>query len=353
MNSNTEIAVSPMSPFWVELSGILKMSMVSFAMAALALWLAVPDLGGFGYILLFSECVGIGIIFIKTLLMCMPWMQKINPILALVLTMAIALPGGYLVGHIFASALVFEPMHISGSGPTKMVPYLATVLTGVLLLYFLWSRDQFSKEAAARSEAQRLASESQLRLLRAQIEPHMLFNTLANLRFLVEEDPTLAQNMIDQLIIYLRSALAASRTESIRLYDEFAQLRAYLEIMALRMGPRLSFELTLPDSLQYASVPSMLLQPLVENAIKHGIEPKIGHSSIEVTARQTEAGIEILVCDTGLGLAPDFDYREPSSSSYGLLHVRERLLTTYGQNATLSITRNTPQGVCSTVKIPL
>jgi hypothetical protein len=352
MDYKTKMAAPQMSQFWVETSGILKMALVSFAMAAFALWLAVPDLGGFGYILLFSECVGVGIILVRTLLLCLPWIHKINPLLALILTMVLALPGGYLVGHIFASALVFEPMHISGSGPTKMVPYLATALTGILLLYFLWSREQFSHEASARLVAQQLASESQLRLLRAQIEPHMLFNTLANLRLLVEEDPIQAQLMIDQLIIYLRSALTASRTELIKLCDEFAQLRAYLEIMSLRMGPRLSFELTLPDSLQYAAVPSMLLQPLVENAIKHGAEPKIGHSSIEVVARQTETGIEISVSDTGLGLAPDFDYREPSSSSYGLLHVRERLLKTYGPNASLSITRNAPQGVCSTVKIP-
>ena len=152
------------------------------------------------------------------------------------------------------------------------------------------TREQLAQEAAARSEAQRLAVESQLRLLRAQLEPHMLFNTLANLRSLVREDVDRAESMIDQLIVYLRSALAASQTESVALSREFAQLRAYLDIMALRMGPRLSFRLDLPADLEATQVPPMLLQPLVENAIKHGLEPKVGSGSIEVVARAHARG---------------------------------------------------------------
>jgi sensor histidine kinase YesM len=138
-------------------------------------------------------------------------------------------------------------------------------------VYFDAMRQRIENEAAARIEAQRLASESQLRLLRAQLEPHMLFNTLANLRTLVEVDPKLAQNMIDQVILYLRSALTASREDSTTLRQEFAQLRAYLEIMVLRMGARMRYGLELPAELEAASIPPMLLQPLVENAIKHGI----------------------------------------------------------------------------------
>src|SRR5690606_34311603 len=158
---------------------------------------------------------------------------------------------------------------------------------------------------AARSEAQRLAVESQLRLLRAQLEPHMLFNSLANLRSLLREDVDRAESMIDQLIVYLRSALAASQTESVTLSREFAQLRAYLDIMSLRTGPRLTYRLQLPAALEATTIPPMLLQPLVENAIKHGLEPKVGSGRIEVLAQATAAGIEIRVSDSGLGLPPD------------------------------------------------
>lgn len=225
---------------------------------------------------------------------------------------------------------------------------------GGLGLHSFATREQLAQEAAARSEAQRLAVESQLRLLRAQLEPHMLFNTLANLRSLVREDVDRAESMIDQLIVYLRSALAASQTESVALGREFAQLRAYLDIMALRMGPRLSFRLELPADLEATQVPPMLLQPLVENAIKHGLEPKVGSGSIEVVARATPAGIEIRINDSGLGLPADEEEAaaRPTGTSYGLQHVRDRLKAVYGPAARVLLERRQPTGVSAVVFIP-
>ena len=186
----------------------------------------------------------------------------------------------------------------------------------------------------------------------------MLFNTLANLRSLVREDADRAESMIDQLIVYLRSALAASQTESVALSREFAQLRAYLDIMSLRMGPRLTYTLDLPPELEATTVPPMLLQPLVENAIKHGLEPKVGPGSIEVVARAvtgSTAGIEIRVNDSGLGLPPDEEDGpavRPAGASYGLQHVRDRLHAVYGPAARLSLERRRPAGVSALVFIP-
>jgi len=161
--------------------------------------------------------------------------------------------------------------------------------------------------------------------------------------------------MIDRLIVYLRSALAASQTESVTLSREFAQIGAYLDIMALRMGPRLSFRLELPAELEATAVPPMLLQPLVENAIKHGLEPKVGPGNIEVVARATPVGIEIRVNDSGLGL-PEEEGDEPSArpggASYGLQHVRDRLQAVYGSTARLSLERRQPTGVSAVVCIP-
>ena len=240
-----------------------------------------------------------------------------------------------------------------------MRPILVTVLVGGLALFHDATREQLAQEAAARSEAQRLAVEAQLRLLRAQLEPHMLFNTLANMRSLVRDDADRAEAMIDQLIVYLRSALAASQTESVPLRREFAQLRAYLDIMALRMGPRLVYRLDLPPALEGTAVPPMLLQPLVENAIKHGLEPKVGAGSITVQARATGAGIEIRISDSGLGLPPDADTGPDdrpahggAGAGYGLQHVRDRLQAVYGPAATLQLQRLQPTGVCAVVSMP-
>jgi len=136
---------------------------------------------------------------------------------------------------------------------------------------------------------------------------------------------------------------------------EFAQLRAYLDIMALRMGPRLSFRLELPAALEAITVPPMLLQPLVENAIKHGLEPKVGQGSIEVVARAMPAGIEIRVSDSGLGLPADVEEEaaaRPATTSYGLQHVRDRLQAVYGPAALLLLERRQPTGVSAVVFIP-
>jgi sensor histidine kinase YesM len=136
-------------------------------------------------------------------------------------------------------------------------------------------------------------------------------------------------------------------------------LRAYLEIMSLRMGPRLTWRLDLPAGLEGTTLPPMLLQPLVENAIKHGVEPKVGPGHIEVVARSSGGGIEIRVDDNGLGLAArEHDDREaqaasrPERSSYGLKHVRERLLAAYGPAARLDLQPLQPAGMRSVVFLP-
>jgi sensor histidine kinase YesM len=280
---------------------------------------------------------------------------RFNPMTRWILTGVIAMPTGYFVGHQFAFLLLGEPLRMVGYLSVSVIPILFTLVVGGLGLHAYAMRERLAHEAAARSEAQRLALESQLRMLRAQLEPHMLFNTLANLRSLLREDVDSAESMIDQLIVYLRSALAASQTESVPLSREFAQLRAYLDIMSLRMGPRLAWRLDLPAELESTAVPPMLLQPLVENAIKHGLEPKVGPGSIEVVAQSTDSGIEISISDSGLGLsaeAEDEPTARPAGASYGLQHVRDRLQAIYGTAGRLSLERRHPSGVSAVVFIP-
>ncbi len=218
-----------------------------------------------------------------------------------------------------------------------------TVLAGLAGSFIFYSLGKASllKAILAQAErdaaqAQRLAAESRLKLLESQIEPHMLFNTLANLRVLIATDPPRAQVMLDYLISYLRATLGASRATTHSLQTEFDRLRNYLELMAIRMGPRLRFNLDLPAALASRPVPALLLQPLVENSIKHGLEPQVAGGSIDVRASLAAGGLTLEVRDDGVGLTPHRAEQKgvmDPTSGFGLQQVQERLATQYGVSA--------------------
>jgi len=314
-----------------------------------------PSLGSFWRNLWFSECIGLWLSASGALLRQLPCVRRRPEPAATLLSLGAAIPLGYVLGYTTAYSVLGEPVRIVGLSDSRLAAIAATVLAGGFVTYLAWLRNRLSDEAAARATAQRLAVEAELRMLRAQLEPHMLFNTLANLRSLVDDEPAQAQRMIDLLITYLRGALAGSRSDTSTLQAEFAQLAAYLEIMTLRLGHRLRYQLDLPEALQQATVPSMLLQPLVENAIKHGIEPKIGGGTVTVSAQHGAAGLELRVGDTGLGLPPDHPgerHDAAAGDSYGLAHVRDRLRALYGSRASLRLERQQPTGTLATVRIP-
>ncbi len=336
---------------WKSLLGSLVFCVVVYALAAMVIHMSMPELGSLGTVLLNSEAIGLTVVLVGWLVVQIPWVRRLEPNTAFVLTAAIAVPVGYVVGRSLCFWVMDEPFSFLAPGEARMFPIVGTALISGLVLYALGVRRQLSHEAAGRMEAQRLATEAQLRLLRIQLEPHMLFNTLANLRTMVDDEPEAAKTMIDQLICYLRATLAASCSESTTLKQEFSQLKAYLDIMALRMGSRMCYSLDLPAELNQARIPPMLLQPLVENAIKHGLEPKVGRGAIDVKATTEGACVVITVKDTGLGLPADHD-PDGRSTSYGLAHVNERLKAAYGGRAFLKLDRNEPQGVCATVRIP-
>jgi signal transduction histidine kinase len=206
-------------------------------------------------------------------------------------------------------------------------------------------------EARARTETvERQALQAQLRLLQAQIEPHMLFNTLANVQGLIAIDPQRASQMLDQLIQYLRATLSVSRMETTTLGQEFAALDAYLGLMAVRMGPRLAYRVSLPDELREARLPTMLLQPIVENAIVHGLEPKVDGGSVTIEAAANGGRLEITVRDTGLGLGAT---PANQGGGVGVATTRERLQVLYGVDAGLELSPAAPQGTVARFLLPL
>ncbi|MNT06740.1 Sensor histidine kinase YpdA [compost metagenome] len=229
-------------------------------------------------------------------------------------------------------------------------------VAGAAILFF-GSREKIARlqmeaaEEKARAESvARQAMQAQLQLLQAQIEPHMLFNTLANLQGLISFDPDRAQLLLDQLIQYLRATLSSSRAESTTLEQEFSLMQAYLGLMSIRMGARLRFTLDLPAALRQIKVPPMLLQPLVENAIQHGLEPKIEGGHIHVQA-STNGGVLLLtVSDDGLGL----DHPgQTKGTQLGVANIRERLRGMHGDAASLSLNANTPAGVIARLQLPI
>lgn len=194
------------------------------------------------------------------------------------------------------------------------------------------AQQQREAERVRAERAERAALLAQLRGLQAQIEPHFLFNTLANVVGLIEPQPQQAKAMLERLIDLLRGSLSTSRAAQTTLGQEIEQVRAYLDIMSLRMAGRLRYEIRMPPPLRQSPVPPLLLQPLVENAIPHGLEPKVGGGRLTVEATAREARLEIRVEDDGVG----FDGAR-ARQGVGLANLRERLATLYGGAAGLTI----------------
>ncbi|RFU44569.1 sensor histidine kinase [Paraburkholderia sp. DHOC27] len=258
--------------------------------------------------------------------------------------------GGQLLGDLLTGAHRAPFAFIEHMG--TLLPVLAPAFALTLgCTYFFYVRGRLAATEARAQTALRTAAENQLKLLVSQLEPHMLFNTLANLRVLIAHDPPRAQAMLDHLNGFLRATLDASRADSHALAAEFARLGDYLELMQVRMGARLQGRLDLPDELSTLPVPPLLLQPLVENAIKHGLEPSVTGGQIEVAARREGPALILSVRDTGAGL----DAIPADGTRFGLQQVRERLAALYGAAASLELTSpgDGRGGALATVRLPI
>lgn len=180
------------------------------------------------------------------------------------------------------------------------------------------------------------ATESQLRMLQAQIEPHFLFNTLANVQSLIRSDPERAQLMLESFTDYLRASMVQMRDSDITLGVELETVRSYLQLMQIRMGRRLQFFIDADAGACRATLPPLLVQPLVENAVRHGLEGKVDGGSVRLSAQVHEGRLEIRVDDDGLGLAPARDGVR-AGAGMALQNIRARLQTRYGSAACLRI----------------
>jgi hypothetical protein len=253
----------------------------------------------------------------------------------------------------------FAGEHIWNSVTREWGPNAILGSVGISLITSLVMHQYFSTKAQQYA-AEKRATEAQLRLLQGQIEPHFLFNTLANVLTLIDVDAPQAKRMLESFIDYLRASLGNLRQDHSTLEHELGMARAYLELMHMRMGNRLAFEVQAPAaSLPQVSLPPLLLQPLVENAIHHGLESSVNGGRVDVTVRQEGHALVLIVDDSGVGLQAASAAKRPSArartghNGMAIDNLRQRLAARYGEAASLTLQDRAPHGVRATVRVPI
>ncbi|ATQ78437.1 sensor histidine kinase [Massilia violaceinigra] len=209
---------------------------------------------------------------------------------------------------------------------------------------------QTANAAAERESMQRQLSEARMQMMQAQVEPHFLFNTLASVEYLIETDPPRASAMQRSLIQYLRAVLPQMRDNAVvtNLGREADMVKAYLSLLKMRMEERLQVDMQIPEGLRSAAFPPMMLQSMVENAIKHGLECKPEGGSLRILAEVAHDKLRVIVSDDGVG----FGVFPSDGTGLGLMTIRERLKLLHGDAGQLHIAANVPSGVIATIEVP-
>jgi hypothetical protein len=271
-----------------------------------------------------------------------------------------------LVGVMFAMPLAFMLVHgpwmaIDYHGAHEMntmlhlaYPVAEGLLFGpwIALGAMVWQRDVFARDQALafeleRSRLERNALDTRLRLLQAQVEPHFLFNTLANVQALVDSGSQQASGVLASLVAYLRAAVPRMHEPATTLGQELELVRAYLELMRMRMPDRLEFALNVDAKANALQCPPVTLLTLVENAVRHGIDPSEEGGRIDIDVRVQNGRCVMRVTDTGVGFAAT-----DSGLGTGLSTLRERLQLAFGGEAQLHLTEIEPHGVCAELDLP-
>jgi signal transduction histidine kinase len=261
---------------------------------------------------------------------------------------------GSLLGTIIANSVKGRPFSMLTERFTGVLITMGLgvgvgcVVVATLILREKHARDQvrFHRGESERHQLEKNLLEAKLQLMQAQIEPHFLFNTLANVQHLVETDTREASRMLDSLIQYLRAALPQMRESSTRLGREIEMARAFLDIQKVRMGSRLGYAIEVPESLNDREFPPMMLITLVENAVKHGVDPSCESVTITIRAAESEETLRVSVEDTGEGIKPK------KGGGVGLANIRDRLKALYGGAAHLVIEERAPHGVIASIEVP-
>jgi sensor histidine kinase YesM len=308
---------------------------------------------GDGFVINFIISQSIGLSICSCILIVNHFFRTTKPALQAILV-AVALIIGTTAGSLIGTLAsgMNASMLLDKHGPFFLQLMILGVMFGTIINYIFTSRGQITdsekriqEEQIKRLTSEKEAAEANLKLLQVQIEPHFLFNTLSNILSLLDTDLEKGKSMLVDFIKYLRTSLPKIREKTTTLDQEMEMIRAYLNLFKVRMGDRLLYEIDLPKNVEDFSLPPMLIQPLVENAIKHGLEPKVEGGEILIRGEEKEGILRLEVVDTGLGFSKD------RGSGTGLANIKERLKSTYGNGARLVLEANQPCGVKATIEV--
>jgi hypothetical protein len=301
----------------------------------------------YGYLFLFFGSVWVAVVAVGN------WASsRTGPRIAALFGAVIA---GLVVGKLLAGMLSWAfPMEKDAPTLLKELSSIVLwshVIAAGVLGYFFMGREEEAVARLHEHDMQREAldrelAEARLLVMQAQVEPHFLFNTLANVRRLFQTDPPAAQAMLAHLSRYLGAMLPRMRQSDSTLGHELTLAHAYLSVQQIRMGPRLAVRTDAPEALLGLAFPPMMLVTLVENAIRHGLTPLPEGGEVRISARLADGRLRVAVTDDGAGLS------ESSGPGVGLANIRARLATVYGGNARLLLAANTPSGVVATIELP-
>jgi sensor histidine kinase YesM len=327
------------------------MVLVISSLIALLFSLMEPDRGNFPQELFISNVIG-GCIWL--LIEASHLLSRGR--LGLIPCILIGVPGGVILGGKVAA--LFGAVDIIGLWSRDPVNEwksisitLVFALSATAFIMLFWKAVQYRLELEGErrrsAEAGRAQAIAELGLLQAQIEPHFLFNTLAHVQSAMETEPAVGKAMLEHLVQYLRGALSRSRVMRYTLREEMELVNSLLAIAGIRLSSRLHYRIDIPDSLLAAAIAPLLVQPLVENAIKHGIEASMEGGDILVEGEASNDLLVLRVIDSGVGIAT------AAPEGVGLSNVRARLASLYGEKGRLSLLRNEPRGIVAELRLPL
>jgi LytS/YehU family sensor histidine kinase len=334
--------------FRVSWTTVLLIAAIDTGFAALQ-W--IEDTRPFWHPFVSAQCFGFSIAYCVNV--AAPW-NKRWPVVHLVAAVAVGtclgmllviVLKGYTIEHIRSTLKLF--------GLTLMTGFVNGVFVG--LFFLIKFREARAEAALLKAQASqhllsKQAIETELKLMQAQVEPHFLFNTLASVQYLIDTDPPQAAKLLGHLLAYLRAALPQLRTASTALGKEVEMAEAYLNILKMRMGPRLEFRVDVPDTLREVAFPPGLLISVVENAIEHGLQAQAQGGSVAIAAQRIDDRLQVTVTDTGGGVTSQSP--KGSGRGIGLSNVRERLAALYGARGRFALENASPRGARAIIEIP-